>query len=501
MIKPDAIERREYQVSVAESTLGSNTLVVLPTGLGKTVVALLTIAEYLKRYEAMSCVLLAPTRVLVHQHHRFLQDNLAIPVNKISVITGEDYANYREDMWDSPVICATPQIMKLDMKRELVRVEQLSLLILDEAHRATGEYAYTTIAANVKDRSENIRIIGMTASIPSDNARVKEIFRVLGSNNIEFRDNDSEDVKPYIQETDVEWIELDLPENIRNISALVKSVHLSYVDEIRNGGFNIPRTANLMPLLETRQRVERGGRYDLRVAVYSAIRLVHALALLETQGVSSFLKFVDRLSKKTRAIGQKKLLTNSSFQEAYEIAKGSKLLGLEHPKLSKLHEVLSNLGPSERAIVFASYRDSVDEIYQQLIRRGHKAGVLIGKSGDTGQSQADQIRSLERLKNGEYDILIATQVGEEGLDVSECKLVVFYDNVSSAVRYIQRRGRTGRRAPGRVVSLIAKGTRDEAYRHLVNKRMQQARRTMSTFARNSEVGLDDFLKQEQEIFG
>ena len=163
LIKPDSIERREYQVKVAERAIGSNTLVVLPTGLGKTVVALLTIAEYLKRYEDQSCVFLAPTRVLVHQHSRFLQDNLAIPVDKVSVITGEDYINYRQDMWESAVICATPQIMKLDMKRELVRVDRLSLLIFDEVHRATGDYAYTAIAADVRERTKNIRTLGMTA--------------------------------------------------------------------------------------------------------------------------------------------------------------------------------------------------------------------------------------------------------------------------------------------------------------------------------------------------
>jgi len=152
-------------------------------------------------------------------------------------------------------------------------------------------------------------------------------------------------------------------------------------------------------------------------------------------------------------------------------------------------------------MVFTSYRDSVEEIHQQLLRRGHRAGVLIGKSGETGQSQEEQLKSLERLRSGEYDILIATQVGEEGLDISECRLVVFYDNVPSAVRYIQRRGRTGRREPGRVVSFIAKGTRDEAYLYLVKKKIEQARRTVSNFTRKNDGGLDSFMRGEHEIFG
>ena len=200
-------------------------------------------------------------------------------------------------------------------------------------------------------------------------------------------------------------------------------------------------------------------------------------------------------------MGLKKLMDNKSFTEAYEIARGSKLLGLEHPKITKLIDVVSSLDGNDKAIIFASYRDSVDEIYKWLIQNGYKAGILIGKSGKTGQTQKDQIESLERLKSGEYDILVATQVGEEGLDVSECKLVVFYDNVSSAIRYVQRSGRTGRRQPGRVVAFIAKGTRDEVYFHLVKKRMEQSKRTAAQFSRKTNDGLDMFMGKERDVFG
>ena len=479
----------------------ANSIAVLPTGLGKTVIALLTMAEYLNRYKNEKCVILAPTRVLVHQHYNFLKDNLKINDDDISIITGEDYINYRMERWESKVICATPQIMNLDMKREIVRVESLSMIIFDEVHRAVGHYAYVPIAVEVYNRNKDARMIGMTASLPSDASKVKEIMKVLRAKHIELRDHESEDVKPYIQETKIEWVRLDLPANIIEISTLLRKTLSEYVLVIRGAGFKLGDVPSLKAFLNLRQAVERQKKYETRAALYSSIRLVHAISLLETQGVSSFLKFLDRLSKRKRVMGLKKLMDNKSFTEAYEIARGSKLLGLEHPKITKLIDVVSSLDGNDKAIIFASYRDSVDEIYKWLIQNGYKAGILIGKSGETGQTQKEQIESLERLKSGEYDILVATQVGEEGLDVSECKLVVFYDNVSSAVRYVQRSGRTGRRQPGRVVAFIAKGTRDEVYFHLVKKRMEQSKRTAVQFSRKTNDGLDMFIDKERDVFG
>ena len=138
---------------MAHQVMTANSIAVLPTGLGKTVIALMTMAEYLNRYKNEKCVILAPTRVLVHQHYNFLKDNLKINDDDISIITGEDYINYRMERWESKVICATPQIMNLDMKREIVRVESLSMIIFDEVHRAVGHYAYVPIAVEVYNRN------------------------------------------------------------------------------------------------------------------------------------------------------------------------------------------------------------------------------------------------------------------------------------------------------------------------------------------------------------
>jgi hypothetical protein len=110
---------------------------------------------------------------------------------------------------------------------------------------------------------------------------------------------------------------------------------------------------------------------------------------------------------------------------------------------------------------------------------GIRAGRFVGqadKRGSEGMSQEEQLAAIERLRRGEIQALVMSQVGEEGLDIPEADLVVFYEPVPSEIRFIQRRGRTGRVRAGRVVVLVAKGTVDEAYRWSSVKRVSKMRR-------------------------
>ncbi len=158
-LKKNSIESRDYQVNLANQAKSENCLVVLPTGLGKTAVALQVIAEYLSKGTG-GILFLAPTRVLAHQHYEFLKNNLTI--EDIALITGEDLINKRKKLWMNSVICATPEITKNDLDRQLVSSEQFSLVVFDEAHRTIGDYAYSGIAQRLAN--SNVRIMGMTAT-------------------------------------------------------------------------------------------------------------------------------------------------------------------------------------------------------------------------------------------------------------------------------------------------------------------------------------------------
>lgn len=487
LIKAGSVEKRDYQVSLANTALENNTLIVLPTGLGKTTVALLVIAETLFKSKGR-CLFLAPTRVLVHQHYTFLQKFLDIV--DISMITGESTQGEREKAWDNSVICATPQITLNDLERNIIKPEDFSLVIFDEAHRAIGDYAYCGIASLI--RGNDIRILGMTATIPSDREKASEIINNLGIRKVTMKDETSEDVRPYIQETRIEWIHVELP-------AILKQIRSRLVSALENRMRELVRKGIVRSMKASRSELIRAMDYVFKVnpsaakALYTAIRISHALNNLDTQGVTSFLRFCERLESK-RGVGIKDLLNDLNFKTAYELAKDAEKNGVEHPKVEKLKDLLSNV--EGKVLVFTSFRDSVEVLYNRLVDAGFNAGYLIGKAGERGLKQGEQVDTVEKFRDGEYNVLVATQVGEEGLDISECNLVVFYDNVPSAIRFVQRKGRTGRRAPGRVVVLVTKDTIDEAYYWISKRKVRESKgmvSKMNNMIEKEKHTLDKFM--------
>jgi Fanconi anemia group M protein len=160
-------------------------------------------------------------------------------------------------------------------------------------------------------------------------------------------------------------------------------------------------------------------------------------------------------------------LKHAKVQEAVKLALES---DVEHPKLAKTGWVVRKQfmqKPDSKVIVFANYRETADRVTQELARiPGLRPVRFVGQSSrgnDIGLSQKEQVEILEKFKAGEVNVIVATSIGEEGLDIPQVDLVVFYEPVPSEIRTIQRRGRTGRSAAGRVVMLVTTDTRDEAY--------------------------------------
>jgi len=467
-IQKNSIEKRDYQVNLANQAIQENCIVVLPTGLGKTAIALNVIAEYLSKGTG-GALFLAPTRVLVHQHYEFLKANLTL--DDISLITGEDPIQKRTKLWSNSVICATPEITKNDLDRQIVSPEQFNLVVFDEVHRTVGDYAYSGIAERF--RHSSARLIGMTATLPSEKEKATEILTRLRISSIAERTEDSPDVKPYIQETNTEWINLELPPELKSIQTLLKLALDERYNTIRKNGINLEQQS-LSALLRIRQFVLYRNRRSAK-PLFTAIRIHYALNILEAHGITPFLKFCERARKKKGA-GVKELFeVDPNFTRAVHLAKEAQSRGIEHSKIPKLKEILESV--PGKALIFTSYRDSVDLIYNKLIEMGISAGILIGKAGETGLKQKEQIEAVQKFRDGIFQVLVATRVGEEGLDIAEVNQVIFYDNVPSSIRYIQRRGRTGRKDTGKLVVLIAKNTIDEQY-YWIGKRKMSAAKSM-----------------------
>ncbi|SRR5579885_186381 len=492
LIKKSSIEYREYQSNLAKQAIAENCLIVLPTGLGKTAVALQVIAHFLLEGKGGS-LFLAPTRVLAHQHYEFLKNNLL--VDDIALITGEDLLSKRKKLWINSIICATPEIVKNDLDRQLVSPKQFSLIIFDEAHRTVGDYAYAGIAERFQN--SDIRIIGMTATLPSEKEKASEMLKILKISSIAQKTEESPDVTPYVQQTDTQWVMIDLPPEMKDIQSCIRAAIDSRYNELRRLGLNLSDNRSLSQLLRVRDFVLRQNRKAAK-PLFTAIRLIHALNILESHGVTSFLRFCERTQEK-KSVGVRDLFENDlNFGKAIRLAKAAQEKGIEHSKIIKLKEIVQQI-PS-KVLIFTSYRDSVEIIHRKLTAMGISAGFLIGKAGETGLKQKKQIETVQKFRDGEYKALIATRVGEEGLDISEVNYVIFFDNVPSSIRYVQRKGRTGRKNTGKLIVLIAKDTIDEAYYWIGKRKVTAAKKMgekMSKVLEQREItpknGLDAFF--------
>ena len=488
LIKPNSIEIREYQTNLANDVKNQNCLIVLPTGLGKTTIALQVIVDYMQNGTG-GVLFLAPTRVLVNQHYEFLKENLLIA--DIGIVTGEDLLSKRKKKWMNSVVCATPEITKNDFARNMVSPNQFALVVFDEAHRTIGDYAYSIIAKYFQNT--DTRILAMTATLPSEKEKAKEIVTRLRIKNLIERSDESPDVKPYIQKTETEWVRVDLTKEMKAIQMCIKLALEERYKELRKNGLRLSDNKSLSQLLNARQYVLTQNRRSAK-PLFTAIRITYALNIFEAHGITPFLKFCDR-TKEKKGAGIKDLFEiDPNFTRAISLAKNQQSNGLEHPKIDRLVDILHDV--KSKVLIFSSYRDSVNVIHQKLLDMNISAEILIGKSGETGLKQKKQIETVQRFRDGVTKALIATRVGEEGLDISEVNLVIFYDNVPSSIRFIQRKGRTGRKDKGRLIVLIAKNTIDETYYFIGKRKIESAKNMGSKMIKHLEKDekvLDDFF--------
>jgi len=171
-------------------------------------------------------------------------------------------------------------------------------------------------------------------------------------------------------------------------------------------------------------------------------------------------------SRSTKVKAVKNLVSDLNFKSAVAITRNLKELKLEHPKYEELRKLLKEHA-GKRIIIFSQYRDSITNLVSEInTLPSINARIFVGqaKKKNTGLTQKEQINLINEFNHNEFNVLVMSSVGEEGLDIPNVDIVIFYEPIPSAIRTIQRRGRTGRQEQGAVFVLVTKGTRDEAYR-------------------------------------
>jgi len=484
---------RLYQQTILGTAASHNTLVVLPTGLGKTAIAFLLAAQRLSHYPNSKILMLAPTKPLCEQHQETMKKHLEIPEEKIVLFTGSVSPEKRAQMWkEAVIIISTPQGLENDVINQRVKLEEVSLLIFDEAHHATGDYSYVWLAQQYDKLGKYSRILALTASPGSDMESIKEVCQNLKIEKVEVRTEKDPDVSSYVQQIKMRWEEVEFPEALRKVQHLLQEGKKTKFIEMQQLGYakslDLTKGEMLAMQIELQKKASSGERDFEALRSMSllaeAMKIEHALELLETQGIMPLHKYLKKiqhesLSSKVKAV--KNLVLDENFKAAIYLTEELVRQDVPYPKKIKLQALLQEElkeNPTAKIIIFTQFRDSAEEIVKAVDALNLSNHIFVGqaKKNGLGFSQKEQKEILDHFRAGEFNVLIATSVAEEGLDIPKVDKVIFYEPIPSAIRSIQRRGRTGRLEKGEVTILVAKGTRDEAYRwssHHKEKRMHR----------------------------
>jgi len=518
----NTIERRLYQETILGTCNNVNSLIILPTGLGKTVIALLISVNRLSKFPNSHIIFLAPTKPLVSQHFQTFKALLTLD-EELCILTGEIQPDKREDLFkQAKILFYTPQTLQNDIITGVINLTNVSFIIFDEAHRAVGEYAYNFIADQYMKNAKNPLILGMSASPGATQEKIDGVLANLFIQNIEIRTEESPDVINYVQPIEIRWDKIELPQEFREIKSTLENKYREILRYLKNynciESYDTSKVSK-KDLLTAQARIQKtvkalpdptGDDFELISTSAMAIRFSYMLELLETQGLTSLLTYLKK-TEKTAASNRssrkmREFVSSSLFLNVKQEIENLIEKGIDHPKFNTLKKYLQDQfekNKSSRVIIFTQYRIAAQLVTDLLGKsEGLKPVRFVGqqsKPGDKGLGQKQQIEILEEFKAGIYNILVATSVAEEGLDIAECDLVIFYDVVPSEIRYIQRKGRTGRRKPGEVIILMAKGTRDEGYYWAAKRKQQEMHRILNELKEIARKKLRNIDKGQTQI--
>ncbi|KAI8905033.1 hypothetical protein EDD86DRAFT_271605 [Gorgonomyces haynaldii] len=514
-IYPVNYPERAYQFNIVQKALTKNTLVCLPTGLGKTFLAAVVMYNYLRWFPESKIVFMAPTKPLVAQQVKACYEIVGIPQDITIEMNGAIATEKRQQEWkNKQCFFLTPQILNNDLKSGICPWQSIVLLVIDEAHRATGQYAYCEAIRELLKHNSPFRVLALSATPGSDMKVVQNVVENLLIQNVEIRTEESLDIRPFIHKRSIEEIVVEPTDYMSEILKQYGKVVQPVLDDLkRKGALHNTNLESLSPyyLLNQKERwiaQNSNAAPSLRGAVIGGYMMAHNLvriyALLQSHGIAVFHKAL------TDMLGEPNDGTKKSFAKQ-NLSKDQALLSIvnslplrmksptfvSHPKIERLVAIVVehfvNLQednqrqldaglPEEqsRVMIFSTFRESVDEIVRHL--DFHKPMVrsmaFIGQGklkGKKGLNQKEQLQLIADFKQGDYNVLVATSIGEEGLDIGEVDLIVCFDAQSSPLRMLQRMGRTGRKRKGRVVTLLAKGKEQDSY-HTANQKYKNVQR-------------------------
>ncbi|KAL6870796.1 hypothetical protein ACP4OV_014644 [Aristida adscensionis] len=487
------IEVREYQKYMVEKALFTNTLVALPTGLGKTFIAAVVMYNYFRWFPEGKIVFAAPTRPLVIQQIEACHNTVGIPQEWAIDMTGKRIPSERSCFWKSKrVFFVTPQILANDIQSGICKANQIVCLVIDEAHKASGNYAYCNAVRELVAAHVPLRILALTATPGSKHVDIQNVIDNLYISELVHRDEEDSEVSGYVNTRQVEVLEIPFGSDTTQVHDMLLEVMRPHLNRLRDAAVIDNRDYanwNSYDMVMYKDKFNNAPPQDIpqveRVQIQKSFlilcSLCHMRKLLLSHGVLIAYEFLENKLKKgvIEFDGQERTLLAIKREDEVFLLSRFESKNKEINKGDGWSLQNKNGSKNSRVIIFSHFRGSVKEIccsLQTIDERLIRPVEFIGQSSADkrlkGQTQKTQQTILQKFRSGEYNVLVATSIGEEGLDIIEVDLVVCFDANVSPLRMIQRMGRTGRKNAGREVTGYKKKQRDS--------------QTMRKLLRNSE---------------
>lgn len=487
---------RGYQLNIVQKALFHNTLVALPTGLGKTFIAAVVMYNYWRWFPNSKIIFMAPTRPLVDQQIEACFYICGLPQSDTCDMTGSTTPAARRELWKTKrVFFATPQTIQKDIISNACPVEKVVCIVVDEAHKATGNYAYTDVVRRISKKQQDFRVLALTATPGSNLDAVQDVISNLKITNVQVRTEDSMDIREFSHGKNVQNIIVrlnytegasgDLPSII---SRFRDSVFKPVLIDLSKKPTNVtadPDQWSAFRLRSTRMHFSATAKNynkNLMFLVVSTFLMAESLSrsyeLLCAHGVAPFLESLELIMEELeekKQTGKKLTVPQNTFynnsvvrrliEELTQKLQRPDFVG--HPKMERLLSILishfDNLehGKASKVMIFSSFRSSVMDIcrvlsrHQPLIRATYFVGQATSKKGAKGLKQTEQqdvrrkihnwffcylfffLKVIQKFKSDNYNVLVSTSIGEEGLDIGEVDLIICYDSQTSPIRMVK----------------------------------------------------------------
>ncbi|KAJ5086119.1 hypothetical protein N7532_010890 [Penicillium argentinense] len=493
---------RDYQYNITQKGLFHNMLVALPTGLGKTFIAATIMLNWFRWTKDAQIIFVAPTKPLVSQQVSACLDIAGIPRSQTTMLTGGAAPGIRAEEWQAKrVFFMTPQTLINDLKTGIADPKRIVLLVVDEAHRATGGYAYVEVVKFLRRYNRSFRVLALTATPGSTVESVQAVIDGLDISRVEIRTENSIDIRDYVHARNIEIETFENSEEMLFCMELLSTTLRPLVEQLTTLNAywgRDPMALTAYGLTMARQKwmqsdAGRNANFGLKGkvnAIFTVLAsLAHAIDLLKFHGIVPFYRHLQHFKSNTdgqkSGKWQKEVVQDDSFKKLMghlePWSKNPEFIG--HPKLEYLKSVIlnhfmdagegqdtgdSSAQPATRVMIFVHFRDSAEEVTRVLQRYAPmiRPHIFVGQSsakGSEGMDQKTQLKIIEEFKGGTYNTIVATSIGEEGLDIGEVDLIVCYDSSASPIRMLQRMGRTGRKRAGNITLLLMKGKEEDSY--------------------------------------